>query len=181
MDGGAWWAAVHVVPKSRTHLATSLSLFTFMRWRRKWQPTAVFLPGASQGRGSLVGCRLGVAQSRTRLERLSSSSSSGHQPEKGLLVGVLVPGWEKLVLRVPAENKTGSWCRCSCAGAVFKCLKKNNYSSGKERAHSVGLRAEWDRGSELPGSPFWLCIWGPAGPGSCWGHGHSGLSVLEKV
>ena len=39
--------------------ATSLSLFTFMHWRRKWQPTPVFLPGESQGRGSLVGCRLG--------------------------------------------------------------------------------------------------------------------------
>ena len=38
--------------------ATSLSLFTFMDWRRKWQPTPVFLPGESQGRGSLVGCRL---------------------------------------------------------------------------------------------------------------------------
>ena len=37
---------------------TSLSLFTFMHWRRKWQPTAVFLPGESQGWGSLVGCRL---------------------------------------------------------------------------------------------------------------------------
>ena len=37
---------------------TSLSLFTFMRWRRKWQPTPVFLPGESQGQGSLVGCRL---------------------------------------------------------------------------------------------------------------------------
>ena len=36
----------------------SLSLFTFMHWRRKWQPTPVFLPGESQGRGSLVGCRL---------------------------------------------------------------------------------------------------------------------------
>ena len=31
--------------------ATSLSLFTFMHWRRKWQPTPVFLPGESQGRG----------------------------------------------------------------------------------------------------------------------------------
>ena len=39
-------------------LATSLSLFTFLHWRRKWQPTPVFLPGESQGRGSLVGCRL---------------------------------------------------------------------------------------------------------------------------
>ena len=40
------------------HWATSLSLFTFLHWRRKWQPTPVFLPGESQGRGSLVGCRL---------------------------------------------------------------------------------------------------------------------------
>ena len=37
---------------------TSLSLFTFMHWRRKWQPTPVFLPRESQERGSLVGCRL---------------------------------------------------------------------------------------------------------------------------
>ena len=41
--------------------ATSLSLFTFMHWRRKWQPTPVFLPGESQGRGSLVGCCLKVS------------------------------------------------------------------------------------------------------------------------
>ena len=38
--------------------ATSLSLFTFMHWRRKWQPTPVFLPGETQGRGCLVGCHL---------------------------------------------------------------------------------------------------------------------------
>ena len=38
--------------------ATSLSLFTFTHWRRKWQPTPVFLAGESQGQGSLVGCRL---------------------------------------------------------------------------------------------------------------------------
>ena len=35
---------------------TRLSDFTFMHWRRKWQPTPVFLPGESQGGGSLVGC-----------------------------------------------------------------------------------------------------------------------------
>ena len=57
-DGGAWWAAVQGVTKSRTQLTTSLSLFTFMHWRRKRQPTPVFLPGESQGRESLVGCRL---------------------------------------------------------------------------------------------------------------------------
>ena len=58
-------------------VANSLSLFTFMHWRRKWQPTPVFLPGESQGRGSLVGCtEPGVAQSQTQLRQLSSSSNS---------------------------------------------------------------------------------------------------------
>ena len=56
--------------------ATSLSLFTFMHWRRKWQPTPVFLPGESQGRGAWWATVYGVAQSRTWLKRLSSSSSS---------------------------------------------------------------------------------------------------------
>ena len=55
--------------------ATSLSLFTFMHWRRKWQPTPVFLPGESQGQGSLVAAIYEVAQSWIRLKRLSSSSS----------------------------------------------------------------------------------------------------------
>ena len=46
--------------------ATSLSIFTFMHWRRKWQPTPVFLPGESQGQGSLMGCRLwGLTESDT--------------------------------------------------------------------------------------------------------------------
>ena len=49
----------------RHDLAASLSLFTFMHWRRKWQPTPVFLPGESEGQGSLVGCRL---QGHTELD-----------------------------------------------------------------------------------------------------------------
>ena len=53
---------------------TSLSLFAFMHWKRKWQPTPVFLPRESQGRGSLGAAGYGVAQSQTRLKRLSSSS-----------------------------------------------------------------------------------------------------------
>ena len=54
MDGGAWKAAVHGVAKSRTRLSDFT--FTFIHWRRKWQPTPVFLLGESQGGGSLVGC-----------------------------------------------------------------------------------------------------------------------------
>ena len=56
MDGEAWWAAVHGVAKTHTRLSDFT--FTFTHWRRQWQPTPVFLPGESQGRTSLVGCRL---------------------------------------------------------------------------------------------------------------------------
>ena len=41
-DGGAWWATVRGVNKSRTRLSDFT--FTFMHWRRKWQATPVFLP-----------------------------------------------------------------------------------------------------------------------------------------
>ena len=58
MDGGAWWAAVHGVAKSWTRLSDFTFSFHFHESERKWQPTPVFLPGESQGRGSLVGCRL---------------------------------------------------------------------------------------------------------------------------
>ena len=47
MDGGAWQATVHGVTKGQTRLSD----FTFTHWRRKWQPTPVFVPGESQGRG----------------------------------------------------------------------------------------------------------------------------------
>src|SRR5574340_585566 len=45
-------------------------LFTFMHWRRKWQPTPVFLPRESQGWGSLVGCRLWGRTELDTTERL---------------------------------------------------------------------------------------------------------------
>ena len=55
--------------------ATSLSLFTFMHWRRKWQPTPVFLPENPRDGGAWWAAVYEVAQSRTLLNRLSSSSS----------------------------------------------------------------------------------------------------------
>ena len=59
------------------------SLFTFMYRRRKWQPTPVFLPGESQGWEAWWAAVYGVTQSRTRLNRLSSSSSSCLVPGGG--------------------------------------------------------------------------------------------------
>ena len=55
--------------------ATSLSLFNFLHWRRKWQPTPVFLPGEAQGWGARWAAVYGVTQSRIWLKWLSSSSS----------------------------------------------------------------------------------------------------------
>ena len=56
MDGGAGRLKSMGSLRVGHNWATSLSLFTFMHWRRKWQPTPVFLPGESQGWRSLVGC-----------------------------------------------------------------------------------------------------------------------------
>ena len=61
--------------------ATSLSLFTFMHWRRKWQPTPVLLPGESQGRGSLVGCCLWGRTEPDMTKWLSSSSRELNRAE----------------------------------------------------------------------------------------------------
>ena len=83
---------------------TSLSLFTFMHWRRKWQPTPVFLPGESQGQRTWWAAAYGVAQSWTRLKRLSGSSSRhtqdfpGGSVVKNLPANAgdmgLIPSWE---------------------------------------------------------------------------------------
>ena len=57
--------------------ASSLSLFTFMHWRRKWQPTPVCSCQENpRDGGALWATVYGVAQSWTRLKRLRSSSSS---------------------------------------------------------------------------------------------------------
>ena len=65
--------------------ATSLSFFTFMHWRRKWQPPPVFLPGESQGRGSLVGCRLwGRTESDTTEATWQQQQQQGLTQHKGV-------------------------------------------------------------------------------------------------
>ena len=73
--------------------ATSLSLFTFMHWRRKWWPTPVFLPGESRDSGAWWAAVCGVAQSRTRLTRLNSSSSSHWQELRVFLVQERETSW----------------------------------------------------------------------------------------
>ena len=81
--------------------ATSFSLYTFIYWRRKWQPTLVLLPGESQGWGAWWAAICGVAQSQTRLKWLSSSSSSSsrHFHPVGRAVRVLA-AWGRLLTKM---------------------------------------------------------------------------------
>ena len=58
MDGGAWWAAVHGVTKSRTQLSNFTFTFHFHALEKEMATHSMVLPGESQGRGSLVGFRL---------------------------------------------------------------------------------------------------------------------------
>ena len=70
-----------------------------MHWRRKWQPTPVFLPGESQGWGSLVGCRLwGCTESdttaATQQQQQQLPTNVGDAGDSGLLLGSGIP-WRK--------------------------------------------------------------------------------------
>ena len=63
-----------------------------MHWRRKWQPTPVFLPGESQGQQSLVGCRLWGHTELDTTEATAAAAAAGkllHQLH---------------ILKVPASN-----------------------------------------------------------------------------
>ena len=87
---------------------TSLSLFTFMHWRRKWQPTPVFLPGESQGWRSLVGCRL---WGRTELDTTEATEQQQQQrwnPWDGKELGVFEAArcvWQESVNRGRGGNQ----------------------------------------------------------------------------
>ena len=95
--------------------ATSLWLFTFMRCRRKWHPTPVFLPGESQGRGSLVGCHL---WGRTESDTTEATQQQQQQQQQQctscgqsciILEGMIIQcEWVKrMVVEVSTTRETG--------------------------------------------------------------------------
>ena len=76
MDGGAWWAAVHGVAKSWTRLSDFTFTFHFHALEKKMATHSSVLARRIPGTGEPGGLAVyGVTESRTRLKRLSSSSS----------------------------------------------------------------------------------------------------------
>ena len=101
---------------------TSLSLFTCMHWRRKWQPTPVFLPEEPLGRGAWWASDYGVAQSQTQLKRLSSSSSSSSSSSRTA---------RRSNQSIPKKISPG----CSLEGLILK-LKLQHFGHLMRRADS---------------------------------------------
>ena len=91
--------------------ATSLSLFTFIHWRRKWQPTPVFLPGESQGQSSLVGCRL---WGRTE----SDTTEATQQQQQYALLWVRLN--EQLNLQWKTKKRNKTWYTLCLHSAIAK-------------------------------------------------------------
>ena len=92
----------------RHNWATSLSLSTFTHWRRKWQPTPVFLPGESHGRRSLVGCSpWGHRESDTTEVTSSSNNSVGLDGSGGKSICLQCgrPRFDPWVGKIPWRRK----------------------------------------------------------------------------
>ena len=85
--------------------ATSLSLFTFMHWRRKCNPLQCSCLENPRDRGAWWAAVYGVAQSRTQLKRLSSSSSSSNR------ITVLWPPYAKSWLIGKDSDAGRDWGR----------------------------------------------------------------------
>ena len=102
--------------------ATSLSLFTFMHWRRKWQPAPVFLPGESQGQGSLVGCRLWgrrVGHDWSNLAAAASDKITSLCKSSSWLYWSWQNGWRDSVAGWPGEDH-----QLLCASVSSSLLRK---------------------------------------------------------
>ena len=131
--------------------ATSLSLFTFLHWRRKWQPTPVFLPGESQGRGSLVGCRLwGRTESDTT--EATAAAAGARSPVTLLSLERMVPwtpqyksihgSWSLFLLGSAKSHFTSSWV-LSILALIFKTIYDASLTYINISVTNLYVRQSW--------------------------------------
>ena len=111
-----------------------------MHWRRKWQPTPVFLPRESQGWGSLVGCRLWGRTESDTTEVTQQQQQGKYSP--GFLY------WKQCFKNL---------CVCVC---VCACVLSRSVVSDSLPPHGLALQAPLSMGSsrqeywsELPFPP----------------------------
>ena len=157
--------------------ATSLSLFTSMHCRRKWQPTPVFLPGESQGQGSLVGCRLwgrrvghdwsDLAEFRGGLPKWCSGKESTRQTRR--------PGFDPWVSKISWRRKCNPF-QYSCLGnpmgrgtwwatySPWGCKESDTtewLNTNAHRVQSIGLgeRDIWELSAHLSLSRQMRFLW----------------------
>ena len=115
-------------------LVTSLSLFTFMHWRRKLQPTPVFLLGESQGPGSMVGCRL---WGHTELDTTEDPACRCQETKRENLACTRTCNLQNLnyLLSDPVPEFTYS---CPVAAALFEGLMKTQWLAPTSRVLDSG-------------------------------------------
>ena len=92
----------------RLHFHFSLS--TFMHWRRKWQPTPVFLPGESQGQRSLVGCHL---WGRTEFDTTLAAAAA-------VSLSMWRKSWEVTLYSITQRCKANRGFHTKANGYIFK-------------------------------------------------------------
>ena len=111
--------------------ATSLSLFTFMHWRRKWQPTPVFLPGESQRWGSLVGCSLwGRTESNmTEVTAAAAAAALYFSLRYTYLIGYIWKLWKVTIINLNISSivilNHGSILTCTLS--ILRSVRHNWY------------------------------------------------------
>ena len=86
---------------------TSLSLFTFTHWRRKWQPTPVFLPGESQGQGSPVGCHL-WGRIESNMTEVTSAAAAARSGSLRMQPSIWGPNLHKHLSEIATRDKSES-------------------------------------------------------------------------
>ena len=96
--------------KKKKEILIHAALFTFMHWRRKWQPTPVFLPGESQAWGSLVDCHL---WGRTESDMTETTQQQQHVISLENVLSLTSQSWK---ITCCMTNQRGRKANRSCSG-----------------------------------------------------------------
>ena len=98
------------------------SLYQAYSWRRKWQPTPVFLPGESRGWGSLVGCRLWGRTESDTTEATQQQQQQQHLFVVSVYISLIIMSWSSLYISLPLYVLFLKSLFISVASFILICL-----------------------------------------------------------